>query len=497
MHNVAMGRLNVGLFAWALATCLQAQSTPPTIQREFRAAWTASVYNIDWPTSRTLTTSQQQTEIRNLLDKLVQLNMNAVFVQVRPQCDAFYNSSQEPWSEYLTNVMGNAPNPFYDPLDYWIQQGRLRGVQVYAWVNPYRAKAGTGTVGTPSHITNSRPDLVQTYGTNKWLDPGHPDAIAYSSFAVMDIVNRYDVDGIVFDDYFYPYPVSGETFDDDATYNTYVGGGGTLSRSDWRRQNVNNFVQNTYTNIKNAKPWVKFGIAPFGIWRPGNPAGVTGLDAYASIYADSKKWLNQGWCDIFSPQLYWRISSTGQPYGALLNWWVSQNTLGRLVAPSNAVSNLVNGWPAQEIVDQINLTRANVGSKGNVHYSIKYFRDNTSSITTTLQSGVYANDCLIPAFTWLDNQAPPRPFVRMSQSGSTCTFNISQGSGEAAQWFAIYTRYGNTWTTEVIPAATPVFSRATSNANGKLYTVYVSAVDRNGIESGKRKVAFLDLHDDD
>lgn len=469
-----------------------AQSEPPAIPRELRAAWVATVSNIDWPSSRTLSVANQQAEIRAILDALRNLKMNAAFVQVRPQCDAFYDSLQEPWSEYLTNVMGNAPNPFYDPLIYWIQEGRARGIEIHAWVNPYRAKAGTAAVGTAEHVTNSHPHIVRTYGTNKWLDPGHADSVAYTNFAVMDIVTRYDVDGIVFDDYFYPYPVTGQTFDDAATYAAYQGAGGTLSLADWRRKNVNDFVQLVYGNIKSAKPWVKFGIAPFGIWRPNNPPGVTGLDAYASLFADSKKWLNQGWCDTFSPQLYWQIGSGGQPFGALLNWWVSQNTLGRVVAPSIATYNIVSAnWPIAEIANQISLTRSTAGAKGNVHFSVKYLKNNTDGIATLLQGGVYATHAIVPHYPWLDNVPPPRPNVKMDQIGPNLTFNIFPAAGEEARWWAVSTRYGNTWTHEVLPASTTVFSRVESNPNGKIYSVFISGIDRCGNESAKRHIAFL------
>jgi uncharacterized lipoprotein YddW (UPF0748 family) len=332
---------------------------------------------------------------------------------------------------------------------------------------------------------------VRTYGTNKWLDPGHADSVGYSMFAVMDIVNRYDVDGIVFDDYFYPYPVTGQTFDDAATYAAYQGAGGTLSLSDWRRKNVNDFVQNVYTNIKAAKPWVKFGIGPFGIWRPNNPPGVTGLDAYASIYADSKKWLNNGWADVFSPQLYWQIGSSGQPYGPLLSWWTSQNTHGRVLAPSNATYQIGSGWPVSEIVNQISMTRSTPGALGNVHFSVKYLKNNTNGIMTTLQTGVYATPSLIPTFTWLDNMPPPKPYVRIEEVGTNISFEITPGAGELPRWYAVSTRYGNTWSAEVLPAQTLIFNRSEANAGGKLHSVYVSAVDRCGNEGPKRYIAFL------
>lgn len=491
--GIKLGFLCAGVMACALS---HGQAVP-TIQREFRAAWTATVYNIDWPSSSGLTTTQQQNEIIALLDHLRNTKMNVVLVQVRPQADAFYQIATEPWSQYLRGTMGTAPSPLYDPLAFWIQQARARGIAVHAWINPYRAKAGTATVSAPNHVTNSHCYMVRTYGTNKWIDPGHPEAQGYTLAAINQIVANYDVDGIVIDDYFYPYPVSGETFPDDSTYNVYVANGGTLTRENWRRQNVDTFVQSAYNAVKASKPWVQFGISPFGIWRPGNPAGVTGLDAFASIYADSKKWINNGWCDYFSPQLYWTINSTGQPYDDLLTWWVQQNTQNRLIVPSNSISNIGTagaGWPVSEIVNQINVTRTTTGARGNILYSIKVLRDNRDGLRTTLQSGVYASHSLIPAFTWLDNVPPARPRTVVRQTGSNVTINLTPGNSEEVRWWTVYTRYGSTWTTEVLPGNTSQIVRAAVSGS-RLHTVFIGAVDRSGNESARATVGFLGAHE--
>jgi uncharacterized lipoprotein YddW (UPF0748 family) len=463
-----------------------------------RAAWVATVSNIDWPSSTTLTTAQQQSQIRTILDHLKNTRMNVALVQVRPQCDSFYQSALEPWSQYLEGTMGQAPNPFYDPLQYWIQEGKARGIEIHAWINPYRAKSGTGAVSDPTHVTNAQPEIVRTYGSNKWMDPGHPDSVARTRAAVLDIVTRYDIDGLVLDDYFYPYPISGQAFPDDETYNAYVAAGGLLSRPNWRRQNVDNLIQGLYTSIKQAKPHVKFGIAPFGIWRPNNPPGVTGLDAYASIYADSKKWLNQGWCDYFSPQLYWEISSSGQPYVPLLNWWLGQNTQGRIVAPSNICSNIDGqgtGWPVSELTNQVIETRI-AGALGNIFFSMKVIRDNREGFRTALQTGVYSQPVIGPHYPWLDAAAPEKPRVKYSQVGSTVTFNIVPSSSPDVGLIAVQTRYGNAWTNEVLPSATSSFTRpAVNGSNLKLHSVWVYNVDRCGNLSQPTKLAFMGPRD--
>ena len=495
LYNVFMrwGKTWWGLGLWifaafsALAKPNLIVNEPPPFPREARAVWVATVANIDWPTSRTLSTATQQTQIRNILDRAVELKLNVVIVQVRPQCDAAYPSSLEPFSEYITNVMGSLPNPNYDPLAYWIQQAHLRGLELHAWFNPYRARAPSGTSPAhPLHVTVSKPHIVRDYGTNKWLDPGHPESPQHTLAVISDVVSRYDIDGVTFDDYFYPYPITGVPFPDDPTYNAYLAGGGTLSRSDWRRKNVNDFIQGLYGTIKSIKPWVKFGIAPFGIWRPNNPPGITGLDAYASIYADSKKWINNGWCDYFSPQLYWRISSTGQPYEPLLDWWVNQNTQGRHIWPSNFTSNIgtqFGDWPVWEIQQQIDITRATPGATGNVHFSQRAFTGNWKGINDALKADQYSGWALVPASPWLDGSAPPKPFLQDRGTRETASFVWAEHTRNSVWQWALYIRYGDTWTFRVLPVGTRSINLNRSTPQGELTGFAVGAVDRCGNES--------------
>ena len=269
-------------FAAQAASYEPSRVIPPEPTREFRAAWVATVGNIDWPSQKTLSSQDQKAELLAILNRAAELKLNAIIFQVRPACDALYASRIEPWSEYLTGTMGKAPEPFYDPLTFAIEEAHKRGLELHAWFNPYRARLlAAKSPAASSHISKTKPQLVRHYGEYLWLDPGEKDVQDYSHSVVMDVVKRYDVDGIHFDDYFYPYKVRSSSggdldFPDDASWQRY-GARGKLSRDDWRRQNVNVFIERVYKSIKSAKPWVKFGVSPFGIWRPKYPPQIQGL----------------------------------------------------------------------------------------------------------------------------------------------------------------------------------------------------------------------------
>ncbi len=322
----------------------------PAPAREFRAAWIATVGNSCWPSKPGLTTAQQKAELLAILDRAAALKLNAVIFQVRPACDALYQSSIEPWSEYLTGIQGRAPSPFYDPLAFAVAEAHKRGLELHAWFNPFRAHhAQAVSPIAPNHVSRAHPEWVRPYGKLLWLDPGEPAVRDYSVRVVMDVVKRYDVDGVHFDDYFYPYAETNSAgvkmdFHDDATWKKFGASSG-LARDDWRRHNVDLFINEIYHHIKAEKPWVKFGISPFGIWRPQNPPGIKGFDAYSEIYADSLKWLHEGWCDYFSPQLYWGIEPPAQSFPALLAWWNGQNIRHRHIWPGMDSLKVGVKWP--------------------------------------------------------------------------------------------------------------------------------------------------------
>jgi len=443
---------------------------PPRITREFRAAWVASVYNIDWPSAKGLSANAQQTEIRAILDKLAVLKMNAAIVQVRPHADALYASQLEPWSPWLTGTMGKSPG--YDPLAYWIQQGHARGIEIHAWFNPFRALASTDQATSKNHITRTKPHLIRKYGTKLWADPSHPGTRSQALKAIIDVVKRYNIDGVHLDDYFYPYPVGNLSFDD----------GKSPAQ---RRAVVDAFVSQLYSSVKKEKPWVRVGISPFGIWRPGVPAGIeAGVDSYEHLAADSRKWLKNGWVDYLAPQLYWRISPSKQSYTTLLKWWSDQGS--RPVWPGIATTRIQSsedpGRPASEIINQIQLSRT-TGSNwvGHIHWSVKGLMKNQGGITAQL-SKIYTQPVAVPPMPWLSKAVPATPQLGASAQGDKTSIHWKT---EYAAKIAIQARYNGTWqTVAIVPAGTQKLAFPKADA------VAATSIDRFGNASAPRVLAI-------
>lgn len=477
------------------SSAISQESEPPPVVREFRAVWVATVSNIDWPSKEGLNTWEQQAELIAILNKAVALNMNAVVLQVRPATDALYESKLEPWSEYLTAQQGRPPEPYYDPLAFAVEEAHKRGLELHAWFNPYRSRHPSAKSETAaSHLSNTRPSMVRTYGKHLWLDPGDVAVRKHSIRVLLDVVKRYDVDGIHLDDYFYPYKEKDSLsavigFPDSVTWARYLASGGKLSRDDWRRSNVNAFVRDLYRGIKAAKPRVKLGISPFGVWRPGYPAQIKGLDAYTELYADSKRWLNEGWLDYFTPQLYWPIARDDLSYPVLLRWWISENTKGRNIWPGNYTSRVgqtgPNGWKSQEILDQITATRLESGASGNVHFSAKVLMQDRDSIVERLLAGPYAGPALVPPSPWLDRIAPRAPVATLRRDATTRAVAVDftpRGQEKIWLWVVRY-RTGPEWTTLTIPGWQRTHMFAGGTGSPLPDEVAVSAVDRTGNES--------------
>jgi len=451
--------------------------SPPPPAREFRAAWIATVGNSSWPSKPGLTTAQQKAELIALLDRAAALKLNAVIFQIRPASDALYASSLEPWSEYLTGVQGRAPEPFYDPLAFAIAEAHQRGLELHAWFNPFRAHHFQSVSPiAPNHISQTHPELVRSYGKYLWLDPGEPAVREYVLRVVMDVVNRYDVDGVHFDDYFYPYKEKSAAgaemdFPDDASWKKYGAHSG-LSRDDWRRQNVDVFVEQVYRAIKAAKPWVKFGISPFGIWRPKNPPAISGFDAYAVLFADSRKWLREGWCDYFAPQLYWPIEPKAQSFPALLEWWNRQNIRHRHLWPGLNSLKAGEGWPPSEIVNQINLTRL-YANAGHIHWSISALMKNPA-LDAALTHEIYRQPALIPASPWLEATPPAPPTLSVTVWKKSAHVQWQNAAGKPASGWVLQSRTNGVWTTQIFPAgrADAYLDNVTPD------TISVRAVDR-------------------
>lgn len=429
-----------------------AETAAPPMPREMRGLWIATVANIDWPTRPTLSADQQRAELVDILTRAAATGINTVVFQVRPAADAVYPSALEPWASMLTGTQGKDPG--YDPLAFAVQEAHARGLELHAWVNPFRAGNTADTARlSREHLVHTRRDLVRVYGANIWLDPGEPDVHDHAMRVVADIARRYDVDAIHADDYFYPYVQNDAAgrpipFPDDATYARYGAG---LPRDDWRRANVDRFVERLYREVHAVKPTLKVGISPFGIWRPGSPPGVQGLDAFASIYADSRKWLQQGWVDYLAPQLYWAIAAPQQSYPALLDWWIAQSTQGRHVWPGLAAYRVNNGtasaFTMQEIADQIRLTRTRPAGTGHILYNTTWtFRRNDGVLAATLAGDLYKDAALVPAVPWLDAAAPAAPALNFAAG----TIQITPAPGEAARWWAVRRRASGVWTGRVL-----------------------------------------------
>lgn len=463
---------------------LASGALPPAPQREFRGAWIASVGNINWPSKPGLPVSRQKGELTAILDRAVELRLNAVILQVRPGCDALYDSKLEPWSEFLTGVAGQAPSPAYDPLAFAVAEAHARGLELHAWFNPFRARSSSAkSPPSADHISQRRPELVRSYGRQLWLDPGEPAVHEHSLAVIADVVWRYDIDGIHIDDYFYPYPERDANgapvdFPDDASWKRYQAGGGKLARDDWRRDNVDRFVEAMYRRVKAAKPWVKVGISPFGIWRPGHPPQIKGLDAYAQLYADARKWLASGWLDYFTPQLYWAIDAPEQSYPVLLKWWNEQNTRRRHLWAGNSLSRVVAGtWKTDEIVNQIELTRRQAGAGGNVFFNWKALA--SGPLGAVLTGGVYREPALVPASPWLDADPPGRPAITAKRGQGNGVEIEWQPAGSEPVWqWVVQVNEGGAWQTFVLPGRSR--GCAVKASSGSADSVAVTAVDRCG-----------------
>jgi len=475
--------------AMLMVPALPGQDAPPPVPREFRGVWVASVSNIDWPSKKGMSTRQQQTELIAIFDKCVELKLNAVILQIRPMCDALYPSKLEPWSEYLTGKLGQAPDPYYDPLEFAIREAHARGLELHAWFNPYRAKHPSSTTTVPNdHLINRRPDLAKVYGKHHWLNPTHEDVQKHSLAVILDVVRRYDLDGIHYDDYFYPYKEKDEKgklipFPDNDTWEAYVKGGGKLARDDWRRDAVNRFVHDIHVEVKKAKPWVKVGISPFGIWRPGHPPGIAGLDQFAELYADAKLWLNEGWCDYFTPQLYWPIAQEKQSYPKLLNWWAGENKKNRQLWPGQYTSRVTGkekGWQASEVIEQIKVTRKQTGASGTVHFSMKPILHNVGGIADALRK-IYPEVALPPAIPWDDSAAPAAPRAQRTMKAGQTIVVLQPGDKMPLRWYVVRSGGEGKWKTQIVPAGADAPVTMTFAEGPR--DLQVTAVNRYGQES--------------
>jgi len=374
-------------FMLCLALVLAATAA---VHAEMRGAWIASVHNINFPTKSGLSASAQKAQLISLLDTAKRSGLNAVFFQVRPESDALYASKIEPWSRYLTGTQGKSPG--YDPLAFLIAEAKKRGIEVHAWLNPYRAVASAGKPTAANHISRRYPQYAYRVGSVIFMDPGAPAVRKHILKVVQDLVQRYDLDGVHYDDYFYPYPNrSGKLprFPDDRTYAAYRKAGGKLSKADWRRANVNTMIRQTADVVRRTRPGTKFGVSPFGIYRPGVPEGIkAGVDTYGHLYADPVRWMREGSVDYLAPQLYWKDGGP-QSFSKLISWWRSRgaNPRGVPIYPGVAVDRMTSHrWPSSEIKRQLSAEKATRrgGKGGYILWNIKALKNNTKNVRSVL-----------------------------------------------------------------------------------------------------------------
>lgn len=442
--------------------------------REFRGAWIATVENIDWPSKAGLSVDEQKKEMRHILDQLKLYRINAALFQARPEGDAMYPSKHEPWSRFLSGTQGQDPG--YDPLAFFLEEAHNRGIEAHVWLNPYRAKANKASAVVAPHAAVTAKEYVYEYRNLAWMDPGAQVIEDKTYNVVMDMVERYDIDGVHIDDYFYPYPDQ-TPFPDDKTYADYQKKGGTLARDDWRRDNVNRLMKRIYTGIKSHKPYVEFGISPFGIYRPGQPEGVKGLDQYNALYADPKKWVEEKWVDYIAPQLYWAIASKDQPYEKLLDWWSNLSSERYTYGGHSTTHVAVEGdayWPPEEIIEQTKITRKyrKQNALGDIFFSAKNVFNNTKGLGEKM-SALYERPALTPPINWDKKAAPTPPQVAKSEKG----ISVGHPQKDTLRWYVIYKEDQNVWVVEgIYPSSATEIPLATGR-------FVVTAIDKHQEES--------------
>ena len=459
-----------------------AADTLPKPEREFRGVWIATVDNIDFPTKKGLPVEDQKKELIADLELAASLNMNAVVFQVRPMADAIYESKLEPWSEFLTGEMGK-PQKF-DPLAFLISEAHKRGILVHAWFNPYRAYHPAAKTVSGDHITKSRPELVRQYGKYQWMDPTDREVRAHSLKVVLDVVRRYDIDGVHFDDYFYPYPITENgakvEFPDGGNWRDYLAEAQKLSgpnirripleRDDWRRWNVNEFIETVGREIKRIKPEILYGISPFGVAE----------ENFKNLYADAAKWLSDGTVDYFVPQLYWKTDRKNREFPLLLKSWEDKNVKKRHIwagLGTYKINDPKESFSAAEITGQIRLSRDIQTSPGNIQFSLKSVRSDFGGIQKALRDGEYKRAAIIPEFPWIKSAPPSAPQTTVTRDAEFVRAKWTETGAKRAFWFIVYAKDKDGWSYSIVPASQTSIALTASRT---IETIIIKSVDRLG-----------------
>ncbi|RZJ82212.1 MAG: glycoside hydrolase [Flavobacterium sp.] len=473
-------------------------------KREFRGVWVATVTNIDWPSRQGLTVDQQKAELIGILERHKKQGLNAIMLQIRPTADALYAKSRELWSHWLMGKQGLAPAEGYDPLQFAIKEAHSRGMELHAWFNPYRATMSARAVTHDTHITKEKPELFYTYAGQKLFDPGLPEVREYITQVILDVVKGYDIDGVHFDDYFYPYRVAGQVINDSATFAKYPNG--FTNVADWRRNNVDVLIKMVNDSVHHYKKHVKFGVSPFGIWRNYREdtlgSKTNGLSNYGELYADSRKWIKEGWVDYINPQIYFTFSRAVAPFGTLLDWW-GKNTYGRHLYIGQAAYLVHDGrtkkeaaWARlSEIPNQVRAIRANNLAQGSVYFSSKSLSTVAKAVADSLQNDLYKYPALPPQMPWLDEIEPNAPQQLVAdalEDGVNLKWlkPLKASDGETASGYVVY-RFEegekiNTLNSKNILHISfedYTFYLDTNVERGKRYNYLVTALDRLKNES--------------
>ncbi|MGZ9584260.1 family 10 glycosylhydrolase [Paenibacillus marinisediminis] len=474
-------------------------------KRELRAAWIASVVNIDWPQAGVVTKEEQKKDFIDLLDQLKEIGMNAVVVQIKPTADAFYPSKYAPWSEWLTGEQGKDPG--YDPLAFMVEEVHKRNMEFHAWFNPYRVSMQPDINKlVKDHPVRQNPDWVVSYGGKLYLNPGIPAVKQYVTDSIMEAVQLYDIDAVHFDDYFYPYKVAGVDFPDQQAFEQY--GAGFSSKDEWRRNNVNTFVEQLSIKIKQAKPYVKFGISPFGVWRnkstdPEGSDTSAGVQTYDDLYADTRLWVRKGWIDYVTPQIYWSFGFTPAAYEKVLDWWTNETkgTRTQLYVGHATYKVGTTGDPAwlnpEELPNQVNYLRSGKMADGSIYFSTKDVLANPLGSTDRLKQELYRTKALVPEMPWLNVAPPVAPKVLtalVDHQGVQLTWNGDLRDNNT--YYVIYRAEGNEAPDITNPAfildtvrpkakqLNPIITyKDTAAERGKVYTYVITAVNRVHQES--------------
>ncbi len=492
-----------------LAVQAVAQSGADTI-REFRGVWVATTKRIDYPQKATTDANFLKDNYLNLLQKYKDAGYNAVVFQVRPAADAFYKSEYEPYSEWLTGKQGRAPYPDFDPLTFMVERTHAQKMEFHAWINPFRAVATIQYADVcASHISNTRPEWFFTYGGSKYFNPGIPEVRDYLVKVIVDIVERYDVDGIHFDDYFYPYPVKGDDnkfidVPDEAAYQRYRGS--FSNKADWRRNNVNEFIRACNEAIKKAKPWVQFGVGPAGVWRNKreDPDGseTNSLSAYDYLYADVLTWSKNGWVDYVAPQVYWNINHRWNQFEKCVKWW-NDHANGRNVYIGLGAYNQetpAEGWSdPNEVPKQINITRKFPNVQGVIVYRSTTITKNPLNMVANVKNQCFSRDALMPLMPWLGiSPLVPAPSLLQTKNQYVVHWNRKTDLPEAEKpiYYSVYRVKGKhpdfvpsekNFLKNVDNGDLRLFHKGRALFRRQFYTYKITSTNRYHIESAPSK----------